>query len=145
YTLDVFGGLRRNVEAYGAQVDYQRYELVAAYLSLTSNIVSTAIMEASLRAQIDAVHEIVALLETGLKIVNSQYQVGGVPKTSVLTQETQLEQARALLPPLEKSLAQTRNMMAVLVGAAPSDAHLPEFHLSMLTLPTDLPVTVPSL
>ena len=39
YTLDVFGGIRRQVEQLGAQIDYQRYELEATYLNLTANLV----------------------------------------------------------------------------------------------------------
>ena len=54
YTLDVFGGLRRQIEVYGAQVDYQRFELEAAFLTMSTNIVTTAITIASLRAQIKA-------------------------------------------------------------------------------------------
>jgi NodT family efflux transporter outer membrane factor (OMF) lipoprotein len=144
YTLDVFGGLRRNVEAYAAQVDYQQYEMLAAYLSLTSNIVTTAINEASLRGQIKATKEIIAILERQLQIIEKQFKVGGVAKTNVLTQETQLEQTKALLPPLEKSLAQTRDALAVLIGSPPGDANLPKLDLNKLTLPTTLPVSVPS-
>ena len=54
YTLDVFGGVRREIESMCALVDYQRYELETTYLTLASNIVSTAITEASLREQIKA-------------------------------------------------------------------------------------------
>ena len=54
YTLDVFGGIRRQVEAYRAQEDYQRAELEATYLALTANVVTTTIQEASLWSQIAA-------------------------------------------------------------------------------------------
>src|SRR3984957_13724804 len=50
YTLDAFGGIRRQVEALGAQAEYEKFLLEAAYLSLTANIVTAAITEASLRA-----------------------------------------------------------------------------------------------
>ena len=46
YTLDAFGGVRRQVEALGAQAEYQRFALEAAYLSLTANLVTAAITEA---------------------------------------------------------------------------------------------------
>jgi len=58
YTLDVFGGTRRQVEALQAQAEYQRFALEASYLTLTANIVTGAINEASLRAQIAATEEI---------------------------------------------------------------------------------------
>src|SRR5580692_8399720 len=54
YRLDIFGANRRQLEALRAQTDYERWELEAANLSLTGNVVTTAITVASLRAQIVA-------------------------------------------------------------------------------------------
>ena len=54
YTLDAFGGIRRQIEALQAQADYSRYSLEASYLALTANVVTAAITEASLRAQVGA-------------------------------------------------------------------------------------------
>jgi outer membrane protein TolC len=54
YTLDVFGGIRRQLEAFGAQSEYQKFLLEATYLTLTADVVTTAIQEASLRGQIAA-------------------------------------------------------------------------------------------
>jgi outer membrane protein TolC len=53
YVPDVFGGIRRQVEAASAQADLQQFMLEASYLTLTSNIALAAIQEASLIAQID--------------------------------------------------------------------------------------------
>ena len=52
YVPDVFGGVRRQIEAAGAREDLQRFMLEATYLTLTSNIALAAIQEASLREQI---------------------------------------------------------------------------------------------
>src|SRR5579883_128893 len=59
YTPDVFGGLRRQIEAGAALAEYQRFELEATYLTLTANVVTAAIAEASLRAQIEATQDII--------------------------------------------------------------------------------------
>lgn len=144
YTLDVFGGNRRAIEALVAQVDYQRYELEAAYLTLTSNIVTTAITEASLRAQIKATEDIVDAEAKQVDITNKQFKLGGAAKTSVLAQKTQLEQTRATLPVLYQNLAKARSALATLVGEFPGDADLPTFHLDKLHLPRTLPVSIPS-
>lgn len=144
YTLDVFGGNRRGIEALGAQVEYQNFLLEAANLTLASNIVTTAITEASLRAQIQATRELILLNETSLKIVKQQFQLGGVSRTDVLLQEGQLANVRATLPPLEKTLALTRHSLSVLIGELPSENQLHKFHLLELTLPTQLPVSLPS-
>jgi len=62
----------------------------------------------------------------------------------VLAQSTQVAQFRATLPPLERELARTRHELAVLAGRFPSDAALPEFELDALTLPQDVPISLPS-
>src|SRR4029077_20470282 len=54
YVFDVFGANRREVESLQAQADSQHYQLEAAYLTLASNVVTAAIQEAALRAQIAA-------------------------------------------------------------------------------------------
>jgi NodT family efflux transporter outer membrane factor (OMF) lipoprotein len=144
YKLDLFGGVRRQIEAAGAQVDYQNYLLEAAYLTLTSNIVTTVVQEASLRAQTRATREILAAQEKQLEVVERQLKLGGVSRTDVLAQRTQVAQTRALLPPLEKQLAQTRHRLAILTGKLPSETTLPEFEIDALSLPQELPVSLPS-
>lgn len=145
YLLDVFGGARRQLEALGAQVDYQRYQLEGAYLTLTANIVTTAVREASLRAQIQATRDILTDQEKAYELVQRQFELGGISRSDVLAQRSELAQTRATLPPLEKALSQTRHLLAVLVGTFPNnDGSLPEFNLKDITLPEALPVRLPS-
>jgi NodT family efflux transporter outer membrane factor (OMF) lipoprotein len=145
YNLDLFGGGRRELEALRSQVDFQRFQLEAAHLTLTSNIVTTVVREASLRAQLEATREILAVQEELLQLVERQFQLGGSARSEVLTQQTQLAQVRATLPQLEKELSQTRNQLAVYAGKFPSEARLPEFRLDELNLPLELPLSLPSL
>lgn len=144
YNLDLFGGGRRELEALQSLVDFQRFQLEAAHLTLTANIVTTAVMEASLRAQLEATRETLAVDETLLGLVERQFQLGGAARSEVLAQETQLAQVQATLPQLEKELAQTRNRLAVYAGRFPSEAALPEFRLEELILPGELPLSLPS-
>ncbi|HVE07314.1 MAG TPA: efflux transporter outer membrane subunit [Paraburkholderia sp.] len=144
YSLDVWGGGRRQVEAARSQVDYQRYQLQAAWLALTANLVTAAVKEASLRAQIEATEEIARDEDAQLTLLKKQFELGGVGRTDVLNQQTLLAQTRATLPPLQQQLDQTRHQLAVLSGSPPSDPSLPEFRLDMFALPQTLPVSVPS-
>ena len=82
--------------------------------------------------------------EKQLDVVECQFQLGGVSRSDVLAQRTQVAQTRATLPPLEKELSQTRHQLAVLAGILPSEAALPEFELDSLQLPQELPVSLPS-
>lgn len=144
YTLDIFGGSRRAVEALASHVDYEKFQMEAAYLTLTSNIVTTAVTVASLQAQIQATQDLIRSQQEQLTIVEKQFRLGGISNTDVLAQQTQLAQTRATLPALEKSFAQARNALAVLVGAFPSEIELPTFKLDKLQLPIQLPVSLPS-
>ncbi|MFC0690929.1 efflux transporter outer membrane subunit [Paraburkholderia humisilvae] len=144
YDLDLFGGARRLVEASKANVDVQNYQLRAAYLTLTSNIVTAAVREASLRAQIEAIEEIAGDQQRQLALLDKQFAFGGTSRSAVLLQQTQLAQTRARTPPLSLQLDQVRHELAALAGRLPSDAHIPEFRLEMFTLPDSLPVSVPS-
>src|SRR5260221_13655879 len=61
YAPDVFGGTRRQVESLAATTEFQRFQLEAAYLTLTSNVVAAAVQAASLRGQIAATEEIIKI------------------------------------------------------------------------------------
>ena len=57
YGIDLFGAARRGLESVEAQQEFQRFQLEGAYLTLTSNVVTTVVQEASLRAQIAAIRK----------------------------------------------------------------------------------------
>ena len=144
YTIDLFGANKRALEGAQAAVDYQHFQVEAVYLTLTSNLVTTAVREASLREQIKATQEILDYQTQQLTVIERQLAIGAIPKASALAQRNLVAQTRASLPALEKSLEQTRNQLAVYAGRLPSDAGLPEFKLESLQLPQDLPLSSPS-
>ena len=144
YAPDVFGGQRRQIEATQAQADYQRFELEATYLTLTSNVVTAAIQEASLRGQIDATLDIIKADSDQLDVVRHQFDVGAAARTDVLTQQSEVATAQATLPPLQKQLEQQRHVLLALVGRFPNQARSDHLTLAALRLPTDLPVSLPS-
>ena len=144
YGIDLFGASRRELEALQAQVDYQRYQFEAAYLSLSANIVTTAVQEASLRGQIEATDAVLDAQQKLLDVVEKQFRLGAVTRSAVLLQQSQLAATKTTLPPLQKQLSFTRHAFAALVGQLPSDAGLPDFRLDALHLPTALPLSLPS-
>lgn len=144
YVPDVFGGNRRQVESLKAQADSQRFQLEATYLTLTSNIVAAAIQEAAFRGQIAATKRIIEIQSRLLELLQRQYALGQVAVLDVAAQEAALAQVQATLPPLEKQLAQQRDLLARLVGRFPNETLDGEFELSSLQLPQELPVSLPS-
>jgi NodT family efflux transporter outer membrane factor (OMF) lipoprotein len=144
WTPDIFGGHRRQVESLKATADATRDQLEAAYLTLTSSLVAAAIQEAGLRAQIDASERLVAINTTTLKILRQQFARGYASRLDVAAQEAQLAQIAATLPPLQKQLAQTRDLITALAGKLPSEKIAQTFELSELQLPTELPESLPA-
>ena len=144
FNPDVFGGNRRQIESLEATAENQRFQLEAAYLSLTANVVAAAIQEASLRAQIDATKRVIQAQTEVLELYNKQLRLGQIAGADVVQQQAQLSLSQQLLPPLEKQLAQQRNLLTALAGRLPSEEVGQTFTLASLRLPTKLPVSLPS-
>ena len=144
YTFDLWGLNRRTVESLQAQAESQRFLVEAAYLTLTSNVVAAAVQEASLRDQIAATHKIIDINSDMLGILRKQFDTGYANRIDVAVQEAQLAQVRATLPPLQKQLAQQRDLLTALTGRFPSEEPPERFDLATLHLPRDLPVSLPS-
>jgi NodT family efflux transporter outer membrane factor (OMF) lipoprotein len=144
FVPDVFGLNRRTVESLKAQQEQARFALAATHITLSSNIAAGAIQEASLRGQIEATRELIAIATKWLEILRSQYGKGYATELDVAAQEAQLAQVAATLPPLLKQLAQQRDQLAVLSGSFPNQDPPEKFDLSSLQLPRQLPLTLPS-
>jgi NodT family efflux transporter outer membrane factor (OMF) lipoprotein len=144
YTFDVWGLNRRTVESLQAMADTQRFEVEAAYLTLTSSVALAAINEASLRGQIEATNQLIAINKRMLDTTRDKFQAGLVDRTVLALQQAALAQVEATLPPLRKALQQNRDQLSALTGAYASKEPLETFRLDQLRLPADLPVSLPS-
>ena len=144
YTPDVWGANWRAVENLDAQTEAQVFQLEAAHLTLTANLVAAAINEAGLRGQIAAVTDIIRIERELLEVLKRQQDLGQVAEADVVAQKAALAQAEQALPPLEKQLAVQRDALAALMGHLPNQPPAQAFDLDGLTLPVDLPVSLPS-
>lgn len=144
YAPDLFGGVRRGVEAQQAVADAQRYQLGATYLTLASNVATTSFREASLREQIRSTEEIVSLFNEQLELVQKQFDVGAISMSDVLQSRAQIASAQAQLPALRQQLAATQTQLAVYLGQTPASAELTALSLDAIALPTEFPVSLPS-
>jgi NodT family efflux transporter outer membrane factor (OMF) lipoprotein len=144
YSPDLWGGTRRQVENLVAQAQQQRFQVEATYLTLTSNVVTTCINEASLREQEGATRQIIDAETALLAVLQKQYDLGQIAQVDLLAQRAALEQARSALPPLQKQLAQQRDALASLLGVPPDNDLTEHFTLDDFTLPRQLPVSLPA-
>lgn len=144
YAPDVFGGMRRSLEATRAGVAATRFELIATYVTLSSNVVVMAVQEASLRGQISATERLLEMQHHLTETVRRQRELGTASELDLLAQQAAEAQTAATLPPLARQLGQTRDALTALLGKLPSEEPPETFTLQDLTLPTELPVTLPS-
>jgi NodT family efflux transporter outer membrane factor (OMF) lipoprotein len=144
YSLDYTGKISRSIEQQHALADYQQRQVEAAQLSVTGNAVNQALEVASLRAQIATVDALLERDRENLKLVQVAFDAGSVSRLDVVSAQSQLAGDTTLLSPLRQQLAQARHALALNLGTVPTDPSLPELDLAALTLPGQLPVTLPS-
>ncbi len=144
YAFDVFGGTRRELEGLAADVDYQRYEFEAAQRALAANVVTTALRQASLAAQIDMLEHIASAQRDTLAIAQQRYAQGAIAEVDLAGQRALLAETVARLPAQRAALAQSAHQLAIYAGREPGDADAQPFTLGDFTLPPDIPMTLPS-
>ena len=144
YTPDVFGLNKRTVESLAAQEQATRYQMVATDITLSSNVALAAITEASLEDQIATTNELIGINRQILSLLQYQKSKGYIGGFDIAAQQTQLAQLEASLPPLIKQRDQQNDLIAVLTGRYPVQAAAERFTLAGLTLPNDLPLSLPS-
>ncbi|QOJ24878.1 MAG: efflux transporter outer membrane subunit [Gammaproteobacteria bacterium] len=144
YALDVFGGQRRAVEGLGAQRDFQRYTVLATYLTLSGNIVNSVIARAAYAAQIAATRQLIGLQQEQIAISETQVKAGIVAYASIVDLKTRLAALEATLAPLEQKYSQAEHLLSALTGHAPGERTLEPVDLDDIMLPADLPLSLPS-
>lgn len=144
YAPDLFGLNRRTAESAQAQAEAARFQMLAAQVTLSTNVVLAAVQQASLRAQVKATEDLVGINQQMLKLLREQQSHGYVGRLEVAAQETQLAQMASSLPPLRKQLEQQNHLLAVLAGRFPGQGQAEAFDLASLTLPQALPLSLPS-
>ena len=144
YTPDVFGLNKRTVEGLAAQEQASRYEMIATDITLSANVAEAAITLASLDDQIATTNDLIGISRQILSLLQYQKSKGYIAGPDLAAQQTQLSQLEATLPPLIKQRDQQNDLLAVLTGRYPSQGRAADFTLASLTLPSDLPLSLPS-
>ena len=144
YALDYTGGSARSVEQQYALAEYQRQQLNAAYLMVTGNAVMQSLRIALLRGEIATVEAILEEDRQNRKLVEIAFQAGSVSRVDVVSAESQLASDATLLPPLRQDLAVARHALSVILGQSPAQDLPAEIELSQVSLPRNLPVSLPS-
>jgi NodT family efflux transporter outer membrane factor (OMF) lipoprotein len=144
YNLDVFGGVRRSIESQAAAAAYARAQTLNTYVTLVDEVVVTAFDYAASETQIEVTRSLVEEVRAQFKLTRHLEAAGKITRSDTLQVQTQLESTQATLPALEKQRDVYANALTQLLGRWPDQSALPYLTLRDFTLPSELPVSLPS-
>jgi NodT family efflux transporter outer membrane factor (OMF) lipoprotein len=142
WTLDVWGRIRRTIEADTAGAQASAADLASALLSLQSELAIDYLQlrqEDALKALLD---QSIADFTRSLQITQNQYDAGVAARSDVITAQTQLKTTQAQAIGVGVQRQQLEHAIALLMGKPPA-----EFSLTAGKLPErvpDVPTAVPS-
>ena len=142
WELDIWGRLRRNLEANRANMQASAADLAAVRLSLQSELVQTYLQLRVMDEQQRLFDQTVAAYARSLRLTDNQYQAGIVPKSDVSQARAQLKSTQAQAIDLRWQRAQMEHAIAVLIGVPPSELNIAEVR-DIPRLP-DVPLALPS-
>jgi NodT family efflux transporter outer membrane factor (OMF) lipoprotein len=144
YALDYTGGVARGVEQRYALAEVEQHQLDAAYLTVSGQAVMQTLAIASVRAQIATVEAILVQDRDNLRLVQSAFDNGSVAREDVVSAQSQIANDMTLLPPLRQELAKARHALSVVLGRVSASALPDDVDLAQITLPLQVPVSLPS-
>lgn len=119
WELDVFGGVRRSVEAAEADVQASEANLQGARVSLAAEVALNYVDLRAYQLRLAIARDNLASQAETLQLTDWRAQAGLVSRQDVEQARTNLEQTRAQIPALESGLAAAEHRLAVLLGQAP--------------------------
>ncbi|MFC0399408.1 efflux transporter outer membrane subunit [Paraburkholderia rhizosphaerae] len=119
WELDLFGRVRRSVEAANAQTEAAVESRNDALLSLEGEVAQTYVQLRGAQAQLDIAKRLVDEQDGVLKLTQSQAKVGLASQQDVQSAAAQLESTRAQLPQFEQQIVQALNGLSYLLAEPP--------------------------
>ena len=145
WELDIFGGVRRSLEAAGADLQASQEDLRDVLVSLLAEVALNYVEARTFQARL-------AFAETNLEAQNEtyqltlwRYQAGLSDELAVQQARYNLESTRSQIPTLRTGLEEAMNRIAVLLGEQPGKVHGElEKRESIPVIPLKVAVGVPA-
>lgn len=142
WEADVWGKLRRTLEASRASAQASEADLAATRLSAQSTLAQSYFQLRVMDRQKKLLEETIDAYQHSLQLTQNRYQVGVSGKSDVAVATTQLENTRAQSIDLDWQRSQLEHAIAVLTGQPPSQFSLPPEVFEQQV--PEIPVGVPS-
>jgi NodT family efflux transporter outer membrane factor (OMF) lipoprotein len=144
WELDLWGRIRRQVEANDSSAQASAADLAAAHLSAQADLAVNYFQLRVNDGQQQMLNDTVAAYAKSLELTKNRYAVGVAGRVDVIQAETQLKSAQAQALDLGVQRAQLEHAIALLLGKAPSEFSLPvrKWDARLPQLPLALPSTL---
>ncbi|HET8711445.1 MAG TPA: efflux transporter outer membrane subunit [Spongiibacteraceae bacterium] len=144
WELDVWGRIRREVEAGEASAQASSADFAAALLSAQAELAQNYFLLRVTDAQRALLDRTVADYEKSLQLTQNQYNVGVASRADVTQAQAQLKAAQAQAVDIDITRAQLEHAVAILVGKAPAELTIAvkDFKTALPDIPLSLPSTL---
>ncbi len=119
WQIDLFGGIRRQVEAASASEAAAVANRRAVALSVAGQMADSYIMLRALDQQLKITRQTLENYRTTLRIFELRFKYGTANMVQVSQIQSQVDQAQAAIPPLVKAIAEQENAINFLAGRNP--------------------------
>lgn len=123
WELDLFGGVRRSVEAAEADLGATREDLNDVLVSLTAEVALNYIEMRTYQERLGVSEANLQIQQETYELARSRYQAGLDDELAVAQARSNLERTRAQIPSLRAGLEEGMNRLAVLLGEQPGALH----------------------
>lgn len=146
WELDVWGRFRRNLEASNSLFEMSVEDYDAVLVSLLSEVATNYVELRTYQQRLIFAHQNIEAQEGSLKLAKVRFEAGETDKLDVTQAESNLENTKALIPPLEIGVRQSTNALCVLLGIPPQKlGHLiPQRKTPIPGVPSTVSVGVPA-
>lgn len=142
YELDIWGRVRRSVEAAKADIQVSVADFETVRLTLHADVAQNYFSLRATDAELVILRATIDLRTKALDLMRIRYKGGASSELNVAQLETLLANAQSQFATVQKNRAQLSHALAVLLGATPESLQLAENPLT--GLPPVIPVGLPS-
>jgi len=123
WELDIFGGVRRSVEAAQANLEATQEDLYDVLVSLLAEVAVNYVEVRTFQTALTVTESNIKSQEETYELNRSRYQAGIINELAVQQSLYNLERTRSLIPELQTGLEAAKNRLAVLLGEKPGVVH----------------------
>jgi NodT family efflux transporter outer membrane factor (OMF) lipoprotein len=123
WEIDIFGGVKRSVEAAQAELEAVQESLHDVLVSLLAEVARNYIEVRTYQARLTATETNIKAQKETFKLNRSRHKAGIIDELAVQQSLYNLERTRSQLPTLQTGLEEAKNRLAVLLGENPGAVH----------------------